>query len=112
MRNHLLHVGRVDRVEDREEVLSIWVPVFGIFIHEVLHHLGIITELFKYVPDSEFVVVWDVDELAGPYWHEGLIALKHLAHEIAIDGVIGRYIELHYIDFVRCVTVHLRLSLK
>ena len=73
---HGFHIVRVHGVEDGVEVLPVRVSPLGILIHQILHNLAVIAEVLEDVPDPEFIVVRDVDELAVGYWKQCLFSLK------------------------------------
>jgi len=64
MRNHGFHVVRVDGVEDGVEVLPVRVSSLGILVLQVLHYFLVAPELLEDVPDTEFIIVGDGNELA------------------------------------------------
>ena len=111
VRNHIAHVLGMHRVEDSEEIRSIWVAILWVFVLQILHDFTISKELGEEVFDTQLIILRNSDKLAFGYWQKGFLSLKNLAHKIAIDSPNGRHIKLDYKTAFRANLSHLRCSL-
>ena len=111
VRNHIAHVLGMHRVENGEEIRSVWSAILWIFVLQILHDFAISKELGEKVFDTQFIILRNCDELAFGYWQKGFLSLENLAHKIAIDIPNGRHIKLDYTTAFRVFKSHLRCSL-
>ena len=101
----------MDRIENRVKVGPVRVAILRVLILQVLHHFTVAEKLGEDVLDAELVILRHIDGLAFCYRQQRFLALKHLAHEIAVDGRERRYIKLDYTTAVRMCGSYLRCSL-
>ena len=111
VRNHIAHVLGMHRVEDSEEIRSIWVAILWVFVLQILHDFTISKELGEEVFDTQLIILRNSDKLAFSYRQKRLLSLENLAHKVAVDGPNGRHIKLDYTIAVRVGGSHLRCSL-
>ena len=86
MRDHIAYVLRVHGVEDRVEVGSVGIAVFGVLVLQVSHHGGVVFELGEDMLDSELIILWHSHKFTFAHFKEFLLTLEHLAQKIAIYG--------------------------
>ena len=83
--DHVLDILWVHRIEDGEEVVSIWVPVFRVLILQILHDFRIAFELREDVLDAQLVVLWDVDGSFLRKLQKLLFPGQYGADEVSVD---------------------------
>ena len=83
--DHVLDILWVHRIEDGEEVVSIWVPVFRVLILQILHDFRIAFELREDVLDAQLVVLWDVDGSFLGKLQKLLFPRQYGADEVSVD---------------------------
>ena len=83
--DHVLDILWVHRIEDGEEVVSIWVPVFRVLVLQILHDFRIAFELREDVLDAQLVVLWDVDGSFLGNLQKLLFPGQYGADEVSVD---------------------------
>ena len=80
------------RIENGEEVGSVRVAILRVLVLQVFHHFTVTTKLGVYVFDSQLIILRHSDKLAFGNRQQRFLALKDLAHEVAVDGRKGWHI--------------------
>ena len=110
--DHVLDILWVHRIEDGEEVVSIWVPVFRVLVLQILHDFRIAFELREDVLDAELVVLGHVHRALLADLEQFLFALKYRSDEVTVHGSHRRHKELNCAKRIRYFVIDLRCSLK
>lgn len=70
MLNEGIDVALVQRVHDREEVVTAWEPAFGYGIRHEPHELRHALHVGPQISDGELVVIWDTNHFDITQRHE------------------------------------------
>ena len=95
MRNQLLAVIVVGRVEHVVEVLAVGIPAFRQLVWEVDLELRDLLKVFVEALHTEFIVERNLDELDFGQLKKLLLAHKHLTQHVLVDHCAWWDVELH-----------------
>ena len=94
MRDDLLQVFWVQRVEDIEEVFSRWTLVLGVHRREVSQEVGVLLQLGPESFDSNLIILGHMDVIDIRFLQELLLARENFFEEVLVDGTCLWQIEL------------------
>ena len=98
MRDDLLQIFRVQRIEDVEEIFSRWALVLGVYRRKESEEVGVLLQLWPESLDSDLVVLGHVDVVDIRLLQELLLAGENLFEEVLVDGSCLWQIELYCKD--------------
>ena len=95
MANNLVHILRLERVQNIEKIFSIWHAAFGQLVREVLLDFLVFLRHRPDVYHRKFVEQRHVDPLNFFKRKKILVFLEDFPEEIFVDHVLRRHVQLH-----------------